>query len=56
MSIVQGDLHEFLMSHSPRTENPNEYSSGNLLEQNEMLFVSAQIAAGMVKVNYPEFV
>ncbi|CAG7820328.1 unnamed protein product, partial [Allacma fusca] len=42
-----GDLHEFLQGHSPRTENPNEYGAVSVLEQNEMLLISTQIAAGM---------
>jgi len=47
--FTQGDLHEFLMSHSPRSEtHTNEHSGQYVLEQNEMLFVATQIAAGNV--------
>ena len=45
---IQGDLHEFLMGHSPRNESTNEFGQQPaVLEQNEMLLISTQIAAGI---------
>lgn len=42
--MSQGDLHEFLISHSPRGDPAvTEW----ILEPNEMLFIATQIAAGM---------
>lgn len=42
--MSQGDLHEFLITHSPRMEpSLAEY----VLEPNEMLLIATQIAAGM---------
>lgn len=49
--MSQGDLHEYLISHSPRNDNTRgnqtEYSNHKILEPNEMLFIATQIAAGM---------
>ncbi|XP_065569518.1 tyrosine-protein kinase transmembrane receptor Ror-like isoform X2 [Artemia franciscana] len=49
--MAQGDLHEFLISHSPRSDvsvsassDDGTYSS---LEQSDFLFIATQIAAGM---------
>lgn len=41
--MSSGDLHEFLLTHSPRAESSSEF----VLEGNEMLFIATQIAAGM---------
>lgn len=41
--MSQGDLHEFLMTHSPRAEATSDF----VLEPNEMLYIATQIAAGM---------
>ncbi|CAL8125621.1 unnamed protein product [Orchesella dallaii] len=49
--MSQGDLHEYLISHSPRNDSThhqgNDYGSHKVLEPNEMLFIATQIAAGM---------
>ncbi|XP_023244990.1 tyrosine-protein kinase transmembrane receptor Ror [Copidosoma floridanum] len=45
--MTQGDLHEFLISHSPRSDIPLNNSSGKVLEQHEFLHIALQIASGM---------
>lgn len=42
--MSQGDLHEFLISHSPRADPA---LASFILQGNEMLFIATQIAAGM---------
>ncbi|XP_058797126.1 tyrosine-protein kinase transmembrane receptor Ror isoform X2 [Phymastichus coffea] len=45
--MTQGDLHEFLICHSPRTDVPLNNSSGKILQQPEFLHIALQIASGM---------
>ncbi|XP_059167890.1 inactive tyrosine-protein kinase transmembrane receptor ROR1-like, partial [Physella acuta] len=50
--MAQGDLHEYLLSHSPHSdvtsgEDDSGTGAGHILEYNEMLHISTQIAAGM---------
>ncbi|KAL7299022.1 hypothetical protein TKK_0008118 [Trichogramma kaykai] len=45
--MTQGDLHEFLICHSPRTDVPLGTASGKVLEQPEFLHIALQIASGM---------
>jgi receptor tyrosine kinase-like orphan receptor 1 len=47
-SFCQGDLHEFLISHSPRSDGSACSDDGNVhvLEQPEFLHIALQIAAG----------
>ncbi|XP_076249168.1 tyrosine-protein kinase transmembrane receptor Ror [Calliopsis andreniformis] len=45
--MTQGDLHEFLICHSPRSDVPLNNSSGKILEQPEFLHIALQIASGM---------
>ena len=47
--MTQGDLHEFLISHSPRTDVPVNTASGKVLEQPEFLHIALQIASGKKK-------
>lgn len=45
--MTQGDLHEFLISHSPRSDDvPLNSLSGKVLEQHEFLHIALQIASG----------
>lgn len=46
--FCQGDLHEFLISHSPRSDGSACSDDGNVhvLEQPEFLHIAMQIAAG----------
>lgn len=44
--MTQGDLHEFLICHSPRSDVPLNNSSGKILEQPEFLHIALQIASG----------
>ncbi|XP_031780568.1 tyrosine-protein kinase transmembrane receptor Ror isoform X2 [Nasonia vitripennis] len=45
--MTQGDLHEFLICHSPRSDVPLNNASGKVLEQPEFLHIALQIASGM---------
>ncbi|NP_001191466.1 ror precursor [Aplysia californica] len=50
--MAQGDLHEYLLSHSPHSdvtaaEDDSGTGGGHILEYSEMLHVSTQVAAGM---------
>ncbi|XP_046609095.1 tyrosine-protein kinase transmembrane receptor Ror isoform X1 [Neodiprion virginianus] len=45
--MTQGDLHEFLICHSPRSDVPLNNGSGKVLEQPEFLHIALQIASGM---------
>ncbi|XP_076681455.1 tyrosine-protein kinase transmembrane receptor Ror isoform X2 [Andrena cerasifolii] len=45
--MTQGDLHEFLICHSPRSDVPLNNGSGKILEQPEFLHIALQIASGM---------
>ncbi|XP_017892247.1 LOW QUALITY PROTEIN: tyrosine-protein kinase transmembrane receptor Ror-like [Ceratina calcarata] len=45
--MTQGDLHEFLICHSPRTDVPLNNGTGKILEQPEFLHIALQIASGM---------
>ncbi|XP_071625867.1 tyrosine-protein kinase transmembrane receptor Ror isoform X1 [Temnothorax longispinosus] len=45
--MTQGDLHEFLICHSPRSDVPLNNSGGKILEQPEFLHIALQIASGM---------
>ncbi|XP_020300058.1 tyrosine-protein kinase transmembrane receptor Ror isoform X2 [Pseudomyrmex gracilis] len=45
--MTQGDLHEFLICHSPRSDVPLNNSNGKILEQPEFLHIALQIASGM---------
>ncbi|XP_011314884.1 tyrosine-protein kinase transmembrane receptor Ror isoform X2 [Fopius arisanus] len=45
--MTQGDLHEFLICHSPRSEVTLNSVSEKVLEQPEFLHISLQIASGM---------
>ncbi|CAL1536023.1 unnamed protein product [Lymnaea stagnalis] len=50
--MAQGDLHEYLLSHSPHSdvtsaEDDSGTGTGHILEYTEMLHISTQIAAGM---------
>ncbi|KAK0183194.1 hypothetical protein PV327_001259 [Microctonus hyperodae] len=45
--MTQGDLHEFLICHSPRSDVPINNASGKILEQPEFLHIALQIASGM---------
>ncbi|KAK6618580.1 hypothetical protein RUM43_012971 [Polyplax serrata] len=42
--MTQGDLHEYLMLHSPRSADDN---GGHILDQHEFLQIALQVAAGM---------
>ncbi|XP_044594161.1 tyrosine-protein kinase transmembrane receptor Ror isoform X1 [Cotesia glomerata] len=44
--MTQGDLHEFLIRHSPRSDAPTN-EMGKILEQPEFLHIALQIASGM---------
>ncbi|CAH0386476.1 unnamed protein product, partial [Bemisia tabaci] len=44
--MVRGDLHEFLMAHSPRSDLSNSHLS-QPLDQQDFMHISIQIAAGM---------
>ncbi|XP_008545729.1 tyrosine-protein kinase transmembrane receptor Ror isoform X1 [Microplitis demolitor] len=44
--MTQGDLHEFLIHHSPRSDAPIN-NEGKILEQPEFLHIALQIASGM---------
>lgn len=44
--MTQGDLHEFLICHSPRSDVPLNNSGGKILEQPEFLHIALQIASG----------
>lgn len=44
--MTQGDLHEFLICHSPRSDVPSNNTSGKVLEQPEFLHIALQIASG----------
>lgn len=43
--MTQGDLHEYLICHSPRSDVPLN-NSGKILEQPEFLQIALQIASG----------
>lgn len=43
--MVRGDLHEFLMAHSPRSDLSNSHLS-QPLDQQDFMHISIQIAAG----------
>ncbi|KAH9491968.1 Inactive tyrosine-protein kinase transmembrane receptor ror1 [Bulinus truncatus] len=50
--MAQGDLHEYLLSHSPHSdvtsaEDDSGTGAGHILEYGEMLHISTQISAGM---------
>nr|XP_012224322.1 PREDICTED: tyrosine-protein kinase transmembrane receptor Ror isoform X1 [Linepithema humile] len=45
--MTQGDLHEFLICHSPRSDVPLNNSGAKILEQPEFLHIALQIASGM---------
>ncbi|KAK9305820.1 hypothetical protein QLX08_003324 [Tetragonisca angustula] len=45
--MTQGDLHEFLICHSPRSDVPLNNGNGKILEQPEFLHIALQIASGM---------
>lgn len=49
--MSEGDLHEFLISHSPRSDIPQNHPTGGhgkkVLDLNDFLHISTQIAAGM---------
>ncbi|XP_043495673.1 tyrosine-protein kinase transmembrane receptor Ror isoform X1 [Polistes fuscatus] len=45
--MTQGDLHEFLIYHSPRSDVPLNNVTGKILEQPEFLHIALQIASGM---------
>ncbi|XP_011495155.1 PREDICTED: tyrosine-protein kinase transmembrane receptor Ror isoform X2 [Ceratosolen solmsi marchali] len=45
--MTQGDLHEFLICHSPRSDVPLNNVNGKVLEQPEFLHIALQIASGM---------
>ncbi|XP_034188022.2 tyrosine-protein kinase transmembrane receptor Ror isoform X1 [Osmia lignaria lignaria] len=45
--MTQGDLHEFLICHSPRSDVPLNNATGKILEQPEFLHIALQIASGM---------
>ncbi|XP_076396754.1 tyrosine-protein kinase transmembrane receptor Ror isoform X2 [Megachile rotundata] len=45
--MTQGDLHEFLICHSPRSDVPLNNGTGKILEQPEFLHIALQIASGM---------
>ncbi|XP_015594291.1 tyrosine-protein kinase transmembrane receptor Ror isoform X2 [Cephus cinctus] len=45
--MTQGDLHEFLICHSPRSDVPLSNGTGKVLEQPEFLHIALQIASGM---------
>ncbi|XP_012268350.2 tyrosine-protein kinase transmembrane receptor Ror isoform X2 [Athalia rosae] len=45
--MTQGDLHEFLICHSPRSDVPLNNGNGKVLEQPEFLRIALQIASGM---------
>lgn len=45
--MTQGDLHEFLISHSPRSDAPIKNETGKILQQSEFLHIALQIASGM---------
>lgn len=44
--MTQGDLHEFLICHSPRSDVPLNNATGKILEQPEFLHIALQIASG----------
>lgn len=44
--MTQGDLHEFLICHSPRSDVPLNNGNGKILEQPEFLHIALQIASG----------
>ena len=46
---LQGDLHEFLICHSPRSDVSacSDDGSSHVLDQPEFLHIALQIAAGM---------
>jgi len=48
--MAHGDLHEFLIYHSPKSDSSNdsdESMEGRVLTQSEMAYIAIQIAAGM---------
>ena len=51
--MTQGDLHEFLICHSPRSDVPRNNENVKVLEQPEFLHIALQIAAGKVFIDFP---
>lgn len=49
--MTEGDLHEFLIRNSPKSENAVNYENLHMLKQPEFLYISKQISAGWNK-NY----
>ncbi|XP_066587299.1 tyrosine-protein kinase transmembrane receptor Ror [Prorops nasuta] len=45
--MTQGDLHEFLILHSPRSDTALNNGHGKILEQSECLHIALQIVSGM---------
>ena len=45
--MSKGDLHEYLISHSPRSDGVNDDNNQRVLEIPDFLHISTQIAAGM---------
>ncbi|KAG8232333.1 hypothetical protein J437_LFUL012923, partial [Ladona fulva] len=59
--MAQGDLHEFLISHSPRAESEGVLAGSvdgkpHILGQYELLHISTQIAAGMEYLSAQHYV
>ncbi|XP_034937678.1 tyrosine-protein kinase transmembrane receptor Ror isoform X2 [Chelonus insularis] len=45
--MTEGDLHEFLINHSPRSDAPINNETGKILDQRDFLHIALQIASGM---------
>lgn len=54
--MSKGDLHEFLISHSPRSDVGHNDDSHSVLEISDFLHISTQIAAGMEYLSGHHFV